>query len=66
MDKNILTKALLNGAAGWLALAVFLSLTKDISFVQAFTAPHTIALSVAAGLGSYIGFMRKAKEEINA
>ncbi len=62
MDKNILIKALINGVAGWLVLAVFLSLIKDMSLVQAMIAPYTIAMSVAALVGSYIGFLRRAAQ----
>ena len=61
MDKNILIKSLLNGVISLLVLAVLLSLIKDMSFVQALTVPYTIAVAIAAMVGSYIGFARKAK-----
>ena len=65
MDKNILIKSLLNGVITLLALAVILSLVKDVGFVQALIAPYTIAASIAAMVGSYIGFARKAKGQKN-
>lgn len=61
MDKNILIKSLLNGVISLLVLAVLLSLIKDMSFVQALTELYTIAVAIAAMVGSYIGFARKAK-----
>ena len=61
MGNNILIKSLLNGVISLLVLAVLLSLGKDMSFVQALTVPYTIAAAIAAMVGSYIGFARKAK-----
>ena len=61
MDKNIFIKSLLNGVISLLVLAVLLSLIKDMSFVQALTGPYTIAIAIAAMVGSYIGFARKVK-----
>ena len=61
MDKNILIKSLLNGVISLLVLAVLLILIKDMSFVQALTKFYTIAVAIAAMVGSYIGFARKAK-----
>ena len=52
-------KSLRNGVISWLVIALVLSLVKDLSLVQAFAAPYTIALALSAALGSYIGFERK-------
>ena len=61
MDKNILIKSLLNGVISLLVLAVLLSLINDLCFVPAPTELYTIAAAIAAMVGSYIGFARKAK-----
>lgn len=61
MDKKSLIKSLLNGVISLLALAVLLSLVKDVNFVQALIAPYTVVTAIAAMVGSYIGFTRKVK-----
>jgi hypothetical protein len=61
MDKKIVIKSLLNGIISLLVLALLLGLVKDQGFVQALTAPYTIAVALVAIVGSYIGFARKAK-----
>ena len=62
MDKKIIIKALLNGIISWLVLTLLFVLIKDQSFVQALTASYVIAAALAAAVGSYIGFVRKAKK----
>jgi len=62
MDKKIIIKALLNGIVSWLVLTLLFVLIKDQSFVQALTAPYTIAAALSAAVGSYIGFMTKVKK----
>ena len=63
MDKNILVKSLGQGIVGWILLALLLSFTKDMTFVQAFAAPSTITMSVATVVGSYVGYVRRAKKQ---
>ena len=63
MNKNILVKSLGQGIVCWILLALLLSFTKDMTFVQALSAPYTIMTSVAAVVGSYIGYVRKAKKQ---
>lgn len=63
MNKNFLIKSLGQGVIGWILLALLLSFTKDMTFVQALAAPSTITMSVAAVIGCYIGYMRRAKKQ---
>ena len=63
MDKNIFVKSLDQGIIGWILLALLLSVTKDMTFVQALVAPYTVMMSVAGIVGCYIGYMRKAKKQ---
>lgn len=63
MDKNIFVKSLGQGIIGWILLALLLSVTKDMNFLQALIAPYTIMMSVAGIVGCYIGYMRKAKKQ---
>ena len=60
MNNNIILKSLINGILTWLVLGLFLSLTKDTTFVEALITPYILfAASVCIG-GSFIGFKRKA------
>ena len=61
-NMNNFVKALINGVLSWLLVALVLNLVKDVNFVQALTAPYTVALAVSALVGSYIGFERKARK----
>ena len=63
MNKNFFIKSLGQGVIGWVLLALLLSFTKDMTFVQALVAPYTIMMSVAAVVGSYIGYMRREKRQ---
>ena len=56
-------RALIESVIGGLLLALLLTLTKEISFVQALTEPVTIVAAVSAFSGSYIGFLRKARKQ---
>ena len=56
-------RALIESVIGGLLLALLLTLTKEISFVQALTGPVTIVAAVSAFIGSYIGFQRKARKQ---
>lgn len=61
MNKNILVKALINGIISLLVLAVLLSLINGMGFMAALMAPYTILAAISAVVGSYIGFVRKAR-----
>ena len=63
MDKNILFKSLLQGIAGMLLFALLVSVVRAESILQVLAAPYTIVLGVSAVVGSYAGFLRKAKKE---
>ena len=63
MNKNFLVKSLGQGVIGWVLLALLLSFTRDMPFVQALAAPYTIMMSVAAVIGCYVGYVRKAKKQ---
>jgi hypothetical protein len=56
-------RALIESVIGGLLLALLLTLTKEISFVQALTEPVTIVAAVSAFIASYIGFQRKALKQ---
>jgi hypothetical protein len=60
-NMNNIVKALVNGVLSWLLVALVLSLVKDMSLVQAITAPYTVVLAVTAVVSSWIGFERKAR-----
>ena len=63
---NNIIKALVESVIGGLLLALLLTLVKDITFVQALTAPATIIAIVSAFMGSYVGFQRKARKQNQA
>ena len=65
-NMNNIFKALIESVIGGLLLALLLTLVKDITFVQALTAPATIIAVVSAFMGSYIGFQRKARKQCQA
>jgi uncharacterized protein YacL len=62
-NMNNIIKALVESVIGGLLLALLLVLMKDITFVQAITAPATIVAVVSAFIGSCIGFQRKARKQ---
>ena len=62
-NMNNIFKALIESVIGGLLLALLLTLMKDITFVQALTAPATIVAVVSAFIGSCIGFQRKARKQ---
>ena len=65
-NMNNILKALIESVIGGLLLALLLVLMKDITFVQALTAPATIIAIVSAFMGSYVGFQRKARKQNQA
>lgn len=63
---NIVIRSLSESVLGWGLLALILSHTKDITFMQALLMPYTIAMIVSAFAGACIGYRRKAlKEQAN-
>ena len=65
-NMNNILKALIESVIGGLLLALLLVLMKDITFVQALTAPATIIAVVSAFIGSCIGFQRKTRKQNQA
>ena len=61
-DKNILVKAIINGVITWLLLPLVMCLIKDANFVDSLISPTTICIAIAAGIGSYIGYVRKTRK----
>ena len=62
-NMNNILKALVESVIGGLLLALLLTFTKEITFVQALTEPVTIVAVVSAFIGSSIGFQRKARKQ---
>ena len=65
-NMNNILKALVESVIGGLLLALLLTLVKEITFVQALTSPATIIAVVSAFMGSYVGFLRKARKQNQA
>lgn len=63
MNKNIIIKSLLNGIFSFFLVALVLDLVRGIPFGQAIVDPYNIIVGVAAIIGSYIGFSRKAMKQ---
>ena len=64
---SIFVKALLNGILAWALFALFASLKHtDVSFAQACVALPNIALGIASGVGSYIGYLRLERKKASA
>ena len=59
MDKSILFKSFINVLLTWLIFALIINWTKHTGFAAALLKPQIIIIAIAAGAGSYIGFMRK-------
>ena len=57
---NIIIKSLLNGIVSCLLLALILTLTKGVNFMQALVEPSTLFLAPCAAVGSYFGYRFKA------
>ena len=62
MKKNII-KSLLNGILTFVVVALVQYLVKGVTITQAIAAPYTIFLTIAAIVGSFIGFNIKAAKE---
>ena len=65
MNNNMIVRTVIEGMIGWVLLAVTVCVMKDMSFVQALFAPHTLAMATAGFLGGYIGLRRKAQKQAN-
>ncbi|MDO4866033.1 MAG: hypothetical protein Q4C10_05710 [Clostridia bacterium] len=63
MNKNIIIKSLLNGIISFFLVALVLDLVRGIPFGKAIVDPYNIFIGVAAIIGSYIGFTRKALKQ---
>jgi len=61
MNKSIIIKSLLNGIASCLLIALIVSLKNGMAYTQALTASNTLIFSACAAVGSFFGFMIKAK-----
>ena len=58
--KNIIIKSLIQSVIGWVLLGLILSLTRNTTFLEALTAPHSILIAVSGFFGCCIGYQRKA------
>ena len=47
MNKNIIIRTVIEGLIGWVLLALVVSYAKDMTFAQAFIAPHTLVMATA-------------------
>ena len=59
--KSIIIKSLINMILAWLLVALVICLKQGIGYGEALTAPYSIYLAIAAGVGSFIGFMIRKK-----
>lgn len=57
-----LIQSAISGSVALIVLALAFSLLDGMDFMDAFTAPYTMAAALAAAVGSCIGFMRKARK----
>lgn len=59
-NNPIFVKAMMNGILGWVLMALFTSaMHTDVTLVQACAALPVICSGIAAGIGSYIGYLRQ-------
>ena len=65
MNKNIIIRTVIEGLIGWVLLALVVTFAKDMTFAQAFIAPHTLVMASAGFIGGYIGLRRKAQKQAN-
>ena len=65
MNRSIIIRTVIEGIIGWVLLALIVTFTKDITFVQAFFAPHTLVMASAGFIGGYIGLRRRAQKQAN-
>ena len=62
MNRNIIIRTVIEGLIGWVLLALIMTFVKDVPFMQALIAPHTLTMASAGFLGAYIGLQNKAKK----
>ncbi len=60
---KIIIKSLVNGIVSALLLALILTLTKGMNYVDALMAPSTLILAPCAAVGSFIGYTLRAKKK---
>lgn len=63
MFRNVILKAMVESLIGWVVVAMIVYLTRNVTFVQALTAPNTIVIAVSAFVGSCIGYQRRARKQ---
>ncbi len=61
--KLIIIKSMINTVVTWLLFAMILSVINHVALGQSLVEIHTILLAIFAGLGSYVGFLRKELDE---
>ena len=64
MNRNMIIRTVIEGLIGWMLLALVVTFTKDITFVQAVIAPHTLVMATAGFLGAYMGLRKRAEEQV--
>ena len=62
MNKSFLIKALANGVITWFVVSLIFSLIRSRPFGQLLTRPYNILIGICAAVGSYIGYMIRAKK----
>ncbi len=65
MNRNIIIRTAIEGTIGWVLLALVMTMAQDITFMQAFFAPHTLVMASAGFIGGYIGLQRRAQKKTN-
>ena len=65
MNRNIIIRTVIEGLVGWVLLALVVMYAKDMTFVQALIAPHTLVMATAGFLGAYIGLRKRAEKQAN-
>jgi len=65
MNRNMIIRTVIEGLIGWVLLALVVMYAKDITFMQAFIAPHTLVMASAGFLGGYIGMRKRAEKQEN-
>jgi len=66
MNRNIVIRTVIEGLIGWVLLALIITFAKDMTFLQALVAPHTLAMAFAGFIGAYIGLQKKAQKQVNS
>ena len=56
-------KSAVNAVVTWLIFGMILSIINHAALAQSLLSIHTIILAITAGLGSYVGFLRRELHE---